>query len=540
MLWLALHLPMLGLEERLGTFDVDTSAPAVLVADNRIVQVNESARKAEIALGGTLATANSILPGLKAFSRDPSAEHERLAMLAEVAYRYTPRVSPAPPDALLLEVRGSLGLFGGLQALVDGLVADCQRLGHGPGLAVATTPLASLILARAGSRNVSEASAEKPIETALRDVPLVHSDLSPKDLERLANMGITRFDELLTLPKGELGKRFGPALIDYLVRLTGQKADPRAFIEPRERFQSSVHLLEPVRGKDALLFPMRRLAAELARWLARRRFGARLLIWTVKPLTGPAAVLTVEFAQPRRDDQSFLALSRLKLDSVDLPAEAMSVSLRADFIAPFTTPFTDLFGMAENNAPGHAELVDLLAAKLGGEAVRGLRFVDDHRPEHATGHPVSQGAGHLDSLSALDVRTQVANGTAFRTALQRLRYSGDALGACAVEVRGKRNFHPSVRMGRDRQVALVGSDLALGYSRPMWLLDPPKPIDAKPYELVSGPERIETGWWERDRCAVARDYYVAYSKHGAKCWLYREQREQREQNSRWFLHGYFA
>ena len=474
MLWLALHFPMLGLEERLGAFDVDTSEPAILVADNRIVQVNESARKAEIALGGTQATANSILPGLKAFSRDPLAEHERLAMLAEVAYRYTPRVSPAPPDALLMEVRGSLGLFGGLQALVDGLVADCQRLGHGPGLAVATTPLASLILARAGSRNVSEASAEKPIETALRGVPLVHSDLSPRDLERLANMGITRLDELLTLPRGELGKRFGPALIDYLVRLTGQKADPRAFIEPRERFQSSVHLLEPVRGKDALLLPMRRLAAELARWLARRRFGARLLIWTVKPLTGPAAVLTVEFAQPRRDDQSFLGLSRLKLDSVDLPGEAMSVSLRADFIAPFNTPFTDLFGMAENNAPGHAELVDLLAAKLGGGAVRGLRFVDDHRPEHAWS---------------------------------------------------------TERAGRQERRRATDGPTCFGGSRPMWLLDPPQPVDAGYFELMSGPERIETGWWN-GRCH--RDYYIAFSERGARCWLYREQ------NEHWFLHGYFS
>ncbi|MCE2459299.1 MAG: DNA polymerase Y family protein [Pseudomonadales bacterium] len=493
MLWLALYFPMLGLEERLDTLDGDTTGPAVLVADNRVVQVNEQARRAEIALGSTLATANSIVPELNHFNRDPSAEEERLGRLAEMAYRYTPKVSPAPPDALLLEVRGSLRLFGGLKALSVQLADECRRLGHEQSLAVATTPLAALMLARSGMETFGDELdpsrvGEKSVRTALRGVSLTHSDLPPRDLERLANMGITRIDELLRLPPGELGKRFGLTLIDYLARLTGRKSDPRAFIEPHERFQSSVHLLEPVRGKDALLFPMRKLAAELARWLARRHFGARLLTWTVKPLTGPAVVLTVEFAQPRRDDLSFLNLSRLKLDSADMPGEVMSVSLRADFVAPFTTALADLWGMTEHSTATHAELVDLLAAKLGAEAVRGLCSVDDHRPEQAwsTEHPVSQGAGRT-----------------------------------------------------------VGSDLALGYSRPMWLLDLPKPIDAKLYEMVSGPERIETGWWEREFAArnppekrngyaVARDYYVAYSKHGAKCWLYREQ------NERWFLHGYFS
>ena len=480
MLWLALHFPVLGLEERLGTLDGEPCEAAVLVEDNRVVQANEKARQADIALGSTLATANSILPELIHFNRDPVAEHERLNWLAQMAYRYTPKVSPAPPDALLLEVRGSLRLFGGVQALADKLAADCRRCGHEQNLAIAATPLAALMLARVGdglvpSRNgLVPSRAEQPVRTALRGVQLVHSDLPPKDLERLANMGITRIDELLGLPKRELGKRFGPTLIDYLARLTGQKADPRAFIEPPERFDSSVHLLEPVRGKDALLFPMRSLATELARWLARRSFGTRRLTWTVKPLTGTAVVLTVEFAQPRRDDQSFLTLSKLKLASADLPEEAMSVSLRADFVAPFETALTDLWGMTAGDTATPAELVDLLAAKLGSDAVRDLRAMDDHRPEYAW-------------------RAEQAGRKAVRT---------------------------------------IGSGPAMGHSRPLWLLDPPKPVDAGFFELVSGPERIETGWWSS--LGLVRDYYVALSKHGARCWLYREQ------NEKWFLHGYFA
>ena len=52
--------------------------------------------------------------------------------------------------------------------------------------------------------------------------------------------------------------------------------------------------------------------------------------------------------------------------------------------------------------------------------------------------------------------------------------------------------------------------------------------------LVSGPERIESGWW--DDADVTRDYYVARSSDGAQWWIFRECDASR----RWFVHGCFA
>jgi protein ImuB len=52
--------------------------------------------------------------------------------------------------------------------------------------------------------------------------------------------------------------------------------------------------------------------------------------------------------------------------------------------------------------------------------------------------------------------------------------------------------------------------------------------------LLSGPERIQSGWW--DGGAVARDYYVARAADGARWWIFRECEAPR----RWFLHGCFA
>ena len=45
-----------------------------------------------------------------------------------------------------------------------------------------------------------------------------------------------------------------------------------------------------------------------------------------------------------------------------------------------------------------------------------------------------------------------------------------------------------------------------------------------------GPERIETGWWRRER--AVRDYYRVETTEGRRFWLFRRRRD-----GRWFLHA---
>jgi protein ImuB len=52
--------------------------------------------------------------------------------------------------------------------------------------------------------------------------------------------------------------------------------------------------------------------------------------------------------------------------------------------------------------------------------------------------------------------------------------------------------------------------------------------------LRSGPERIESGWW--DNAHVARDYYVAANPRNQLCWIFRELDGSRG----WYLHGLFG
>jgi hypothetical protein len=80
-------------------------------------------------------------------------------------------------------------------------------------------------------------------------------------------------------------------------------------------------------------------------------------------------------------------------------------------------------------------------------------------------------------------------------------------------------------------------------SRPFWLLEQPlllvvrqhRPFYGSLLRLLSGPERIEAGWWDGE--LALRDYFVAEGEEGACYWVYRERDAG---SARWFLHGLFG
>ena len=91
----------------------------------------------------------------------------------------------------------------------------------------------------------------------------------------------------------------------------------------------------------------------------------------------------------------------------------------------------------------------------------------------------------------------------------------------------------------------ASSDSRLGtiskgtFWQPTSLLDiRPSYLQAIPSELkeqvtiLSGPERITSGWWEF--APTCRDYYVAENQQGKKLWIFRTPNQQ------WFVHGYFS
>jgi protein ImuB len=82
-------------------------------------------------------------------------------------------------------------------------------------------------------------------------------------------------------------------------------------------------------------------------------------------------------------------------------------------------------------------------------------------------------------------------------------------------------------------------------ARPLWLLPQPQALGevaGRPcwhgsLSLLSGAERLESGWWDEGENQatgdVRRDYFVARNPLGQWVWIFRDAQA-------WYLHGLFA
>src|SRR5947207_12099221 len=117
MLWLALRFHSLPLEVYARA--ARAASPLAVVCSTAthadIVACNKAARERGVKPGMPLAAASALVFDLQAVPRDTAAEGAALERIAAWAIQFTPAVSIAPPAEVLLEIAGSLAIFGGLK-----------------------------------------------------------------------------------------------------------------------------------------------------------------------------------------------------------------------------------------------------------------------------------------------------------------------------------------------------------------------------------------------------------------------------------------
>ena len=194
-----------------------------------------------------------------------------LEKLATRAQKYTPRVSLVPPDGLLLEVKGSLHLFNGITGLLASFREDCRALGVESITALAPTPLAAIVAARVGEPFVVTNKAQ--LVSRLTSMPLAPLRWPEDVVERLARMGVRTIGQTLRLPRAGFARRFGPAHLAELDRLTGRNADLRHHFQPRERFRRRRELTYEMENNATILAALAPMLTDLGRFLETRQVG---------------------------------------------------------------------------------------------------------------------------------------------------------------------------------------------------------------------------------------------------------------------------
>lgn len=484
---------------------------------------------------------------------DPVADRAALARLATACQRFTPTVGweepladddpLASPDTLLLDVGGSAHLFGGEEKLARRVLAGFARRGLRAHVAVADTVGAAWACAHGAGWQASARDATGAVvvpvgenSMALAGLPVAALRLPARTLALLAELGLARVEQLMSLPRQAIPARLGPEIgrrLDQALGLSSEVIECRSLLPPLE---ADFSFETPTIAREPLLVVLGDLLGQLTRVLDERRHGIQSLDCRLYLENGLVVSVPLGLVQPRADASYLRGLLELRFEQVQLAAAVSALRLRVVASAPLVHRQQELFvtDLARDRQRHLAELLDQLTGRLGTDGVVRARLVSDAQPEQVCRYePVLGGA---------TTRLGEARLGAARLANTSSRPSS----------RAARRGQPASLSGRRRRqrASLPERAAPVTFRRPLRLAR--KPLAVEAWSVVPdgpllrfrwtggeervarswGPERIETGWW-RGR-AVRRDYYQIETTSGRRYWLFR-----RLDDRRWFLHGWF-
>ncbi len=545
MLWVALHLPALSLEAWSATLGpAHAGRPLALLHDHQVQRVDAVARARGVRPGMKRATALALASDLLLGQADARRDAQALRAVAHAALAFSPAVAwatpegwrpsaseagaqgegdragqageggdappnPAPSPALVgvrLEVQSCLRYFGGLPALLAQLRASLAPLGHRLRIATAPTALGAALLAawRPDLADGPHSHRLAALQPLLDAVPLHLLGPGQQHWQALQGMGLSTLADLAGLPRTGLARRFSPELLDDIDRARGHAPEAQRWLTLPQRFASRIELFSRADTSEQLLAGAGVLLPRLVAWAMARQ--VRILRFTLVMHHEPRhrhdsdaperSAITIAPALPTVDFAHLQALLAEHLGRMPLPAPALELSLLCDATTAGAAPNDELFASQASRREGLARLVERLQARLGRGQVQSLSPVADHRAEC--------GARWLPA---------------------------DAARLAALPMAGAAPAAPPTLATQPLWLLPMSQALPERNQRPL--------LEGRPLQLLAGPERLETGWWDDAGLAV-RDYFIAQSASGALVWLYRNRLPANGQGEGWFLQGWFG
>lgn len=525
MLWAALHFPDLALAGVLRRHP-HPERPLALVAgpaQRRVLAaVNPAATRHGLHAGQALAAAHALCADFAMVEYDEAETTRWRAFLAAWAYRYSSQVSLAFDRAVVLEVEASLGLFGPWPEFERQLRADLDALGFPHRIALAPNARAAWVLA--GVQDGIGIPHAATLDTALARVPVGRARLEQKTADALHAMGLRRLGQLFAAPRESLGKRFGPRLLEHLDRMRGA-ADPFDLYRPPDRFDLRFEFDHEIESSQALLFPLRRMTADLGAFLAGRDGGVQRFVLHLEHEGHADSEVAVGMLAAERDPALLFELARGRLEQARLPAPVRGLRLRADELPPFVPAGRELFDDRPAQSVPWTTLRERLRARLGDDAVHALEAVEDHRPERAW---------RRVAMPVANKRRMAPHPRHGRPTAQASGTFPDRPGRVRPERGGAVAKPGDLPQAFDSGPSALRSERTEELLRPTWLLHRPVPLRGR-VRVLAGPERVESGWWDSDD--VRRDYYVVETHEGQRAWVFRAAGEAA---GGFMLHGWFA
>ena len=348
----------------------------------------------------------------------------------------------------------------------------------------------------------TQAIDESLLQNELSKFSIDLLNISSKNIQQLHSVGINNLGRLRKLPLSSIRKRFGRDLSEYLLKLSGQQADPKIYITPRESFYEKIDFIDVVHHRQGLLFPIKRLLSNLCRFLSVKQKNTQCLHWQLFDSEKNCIGFDVLISDSQISLQTYLNLTQLNLEGYTLHAPVEAVSLTADKLSDLIGETKNLFEQSETFRQ-EINFVNKIRAKLGNNSCKELQQRNEHLPELSTQQSTKIHSSNTKTNKSMP-----------------------------------RNISDVYVLPTDE---LTNSNTIFSSNTsPSWLFEKPQLIQLNQARLIwrgelkiiSHKERIVSNWWKED---TVRDYFLAEHDNGIVYWIFFER-----MNKQWFIHGLYS
>ncbi|UUZ73872.1 DNA polymerase Y family protein [Polaromonas sp. P1(28)-8] len=452
--------------------------------------------------------------------------------VASMALGFTPRVALVD-EAVLMDVTGSLRLFGGLarlmQLLEQRLAAFFEENGSQAQVKRAQGATSLIALGRLRLQDDPPGTVKKRVA----ELPMHTLTAARPHLGVLERIGCRNWGDLLRLPRDGVARRFGAELLEALDRARGSTPDNYEWQVLPEHFEEKLELNALVTHAPALMAGVERLLVHLHAWLLGRQSGlcALKIIWHLDKRrdVAPTGELEIRTAQPAQDLRHVARLVAEHLAQQKLPAPVHSLTLQSlatELLADSAAATGSLLMEAREQGDSVVELVERLSARLGDAQVQAWQPCADHRPELMQRWVHARGA--IQSIAAHKNSVRVGG----------LKRSRDASKSPGPEIKTEA-LYPTWLLPEPLKLATVGNSPV--YQGKLHRLTGPQRLEAAEWLLADSDAARDAGLCEKPW--ALRDYFIYRSQQGALLWIYSERLGATPEAARqraWYLHGFFA
>jgi len=356
-----------------------------------VLSTNTLARRLGLASGMTRLQTESF-PQVLPLRRSQTQETVTKAALLECASSFSPLVEPVqtvfsnePGQALILDIRGTAGLFGSAGALA---VKLRQRAGA-YGLLAHVATSANFHAAACAARGMSGVNSIGVGDeaAALASLPLDVLDLSPEMADTFRLWGIRNCGMLAKLAERDLVARLGFEGQHLRALACGEHPHHFVPIEPDFRSQliEAIELEHPVELLEPLLFLFSRLLDRLllrvhTRSLAIASIEVKLCLDVPADDVQLCHTRTIRPALPSQDGRRLLKLVQLDMETHPPQAAVRAIEMRVEAVKPHTAQH-GLF-LPQGPEPDSLEVALARLKKLLGEdRVGAAQLLDTRRDD---------------------------------------------------------------------------------------------------------------------------------------------------------------